>query len=442
MFSRVVPYGERYQSLREVFMDSKGHEAAAIVQFMPHASYESFTISPYCIDGMIHLAGFAINAHPSTRDDLVYISTGWDDLCVSVSLSSDISYISYVNMQHSSRGLLTGDVYLLDGNGIVAMCAGLRFQEVKASSLHVLLRSTAKTSDPSGYVPGPSSASKEADLQERRSFRQHRRRGSSTPLSSTSGTSTDIQSIIALETGMDPSEIPDDVRFEKLGIDSILRVPIISKIQTETDISLSPSIFDDYPTLSALRPYIQNAVRPATSSNSTNEHPSSVALTSGISGTSTPATSHSDAFETLVEIITREAGINIRGLDASTKSSSMGVDQKKIPRVVDTLKSYTGIELSSSFFTEHSTVISALQALEAHETMPTSRLEAPSKIPDPQKDFCSRSILLSGSHLPGSPILFLMPDGAGSPPSYTDLPALPHGIAIYGLESPFFHEPL
>ena len=239
MFSRVVPYGERYQSLREVFMDSKGHEAAAIVQFMPHASYESFTISPYCIDGMIHLAGFAINAHPSTRDDLVYISTGWDDLCVSVSLSSDISYISYVNMQHSSRGLLTGDVYLLDGNGIVAMCAGLRFQEVKASSLHVLLRSTAKTSDPSGYVPGPSSASKEADLQERRSFRQHRRRGSSTPLSSPSGTSTDIQSIIALETGMDPSEIPDDVRFEELWIDSILRIPIISKIQTETNIPLS-----------------------------------------------------------------------------------------------------------------------------------------------------------------------------------------------------------
>ena len=92
--------------------------------------------------------------------------------------------------------------------------------------------------------------------------------------------------------------------------------------------------------------------------------------------------------------------------------------------------------------TEHSTVISARQALEAHETIPTSRLQAPSKIPDPQKDFCSRSILLSGSHLPGSPILFLMPDGAGSPSSYTDLPALPHGIAIYGLESPFCHEPL
>lgn len=446
MFSRVVAYGERYRNIREVFMDNKRHEAAAIVQCIPDAPSENFTISPYCIDGMIHLAGFVINAHPNTRDELVYISTGWDELCVSAPLSSDISYTSYVHMQYSSRSLLTGDVYLVDGDEIVAICAGLRFQEVKASSLHMLLRSAAKASDSSGYVSRLNITQKE-NLREQRctnsDFRQQLSGGSQTPLSSTNGTCTDIQSIIALETGMDPSELPDHVRFEELGIDSILRIPIISKIQTETNIPLYPSVFDDYPTLSALRAYIQNAVGSTTASNSSNEHPSSsMALTSGTPGTSTPATPHGDVFGTLVEIFNREAGIDIRELVASTNFSPIGVDPSNRSRIVDTLKSYTGFELSPSFFTEHPTIISAQQALQTDKQLLTSELQVPLKNPDPKKHFYSRSIRLSGSHLPGSPILFLMPDGAGSASSYTDLPALPHGTAIYGLESPFCHEPL
>lgn len=446
MFSRVVAYGERYRNIREVFMDNKRHEAAAIVQYIPAEPSENFTISPYFIDGMIHLAGFVINAHPNTRDDLVYISTGWDELCMSASLSSDISYTSYVHMRYSSRSLLTGDVYLVDGDEIVAICAGLRFREVKASSLHVLLlRTAAKASDSSGYVSRLNITQKENPQEQRYTnpdVRKHLTRGSQTPLSSTNGTCTDIQSIIALETGMNPSELPDHVRFEELGIDSILRMPIISKIQTETNIPLYPSVFDDYPTLSALRSYIQNAVGPTTTSNSNHGHPSSMALTSGTSGTSTPATLHGDVFETLVEIINREASIDIRELDASTNFSPIGVDPSNRSRILDDLKSYTGVELSPSFFTEHPTIISAQQALQTDKELPTSELQIPLKTPDLKNHFYSRSILLSGSHLPGSPILFLMPDGASSPSSYTDLPALPRGTAIYGLESPFCHEPL
>lgn len=434
LFSKLVTYGERYQNLREVFMDNKRYEAAARVQFSPSAKFEDFNINPYWVDGMIYLAGFAINAHPRTRDDLVYISTGWDELCVSAPLFSDIPYASYVHMQQSSRGLLTGDVYLLDGGEIVAMCAGLRFQEVKASSLHVLLRSAAKASDSSNALG-------EGDPHEQRcmdqEIRQQFSNGSQTLLSSTNGICTDIQSIIALETGMNPSEFPEDVRFEELGIDSILRIPIISKIQTEMNLPLSPSVFDDYPTLAALRNHIQNAVEPATSRSSSNEHPSSMTLTSG---TSTPATPHGDVFGTLLEIITRESGINVRELNASANFSFAGVNPSNTTRILGVLKTYTGIELPSSFFTEHPTLSSAQQSLQTCKKLPTTESQAALK--STETYFCSHSILLSGSHLPGSPILFLIPDGAGSPSSYTDLPALPRGTPIYGLESPFCHEPL
>lgn len=53
----------------------------------------------------------------------------------------------------------------------------------------------------------------------------------------------------------------------------------------------------------------------------------------------------------------------------------------------------------------------------------------------------AKSILLQGRPSPGRPALFLLPDGAGSLFSYISLPALPSGVAVYGLDSPFLANP-
>lgn len=356
LFSRVVTYGERYLSLREVFLDSKNYEAAATVQFLANAQTEEFTISPYWIDGIIHLGGFSLNSHPNVPDNLVYISTGWDDLYVASMLSAEKQYTSYVRMQDSEHGLYIGDVYLLDGDMIVAMCAGLRFQEMKTSSLHAILQSAAKATVHS-FAPEPMTEDvtvpdSECSLT-----------GPSQIPSFTQSLPRKVKSIIAEEINMDPSNISENVRFEELGIDSILRMPIVSRIQGEMNISLSLSAFDDYPTLAALRGHIQDMLGMRTSNGSSND-------SSSISPVilSTPSTQHESV---LSESRTPSAGIAATG-----------------------------------------------------------------------KQFHSRSILLSGRPIHGAPILFLIPDGAGSPSSYAMLLELPHGTAVYALDSPFCHKPL
>lgn len=162
---------------------------------------------------------------------------------------------------------------------------------------------------------------------------------------------------------MDSSNISENVRFDELGIDSILRMPIVSKIQEETNIYLSLSAFDDYPTLAALRGHIQDMVGISTSNDSSSD-------SSSISPTiaSTPSTQH--------------------------------------------------------------------KSLSSEPRTP------PSEIAATGKRIHGRSILLSGRPIHGAPILFLIPDGAGSPSSYAMLLELPHGTAVYALDSPFCHKPL
>lgn len=355
LFSRVVTYGERYRSLREVFLDSKEYEAAATVQFSANAQTDKFTISPYWVDATIHLGGFSLNAHPSIPDSLVYISTGWDDLYVAAALSAEKQYTSYVRMQDSGHGLYIGDVYLLDDDMVVAICAGLRFQEMKSSSLHAILKST-QVAAPSF---APESTTEDITVPDTQSSIIE-------ILPSTESVFRKVKSIIGEEINMDSSNISENVRFEELGIDSILRMTIVSKIQGEMNIYLSLSAFDDYPTLTALRGHIQEMLGISNSNGSS----SSSSLMSPII-TSTPSTQHE-----------------------SVRPSS------------------------------------------------ESRTPPPLDIAATAKQFYSQPILLSGRPIHSAPILFLMPDGAGSPSSYAMLPTLPHGIAVYGLESPFCHKPL
>lgn len=357
LFSRVVTYGERYQSLREVFLNSEDYEAAATVQFSPNLQTEKFTISPYWVDGIIHLAGFAINAHPNVPGGLVYISTGWDDLSIAASLSAEKQYTSYIRMQGSEHGLYIGDAYLLDDEEIVAVCAGLRFQELKSDTLHTILQTTAKIAAP----PSATTSTTEDDML---SGKWSSIIGPPQALvPSTEFFFKKVRSIIAEEINMECSTISENVRFEELGIDSILRMPIVSKIQEETNIYLSLSAFDDYPTLAALRGHIQDIIGTNTS-NGSNDIP--LSMSSVITST------------------------------LSSKDGNLSPDPRSPLSVISMAR----------------------------------------------KHFESRPILLSGRPVDTAQILFLMPDGGGSPSSYALLPALPHGTVVYGLESPFCHNPL
>lgn len=136
LFSVLVKYNEKYQGLEEVFMDSNLLEAAASVKFKTTAADGEFVYSPYWIDSIAHLSGFVLNDSDTTSEDAVYISHGWQSMHIVGSLSEDKSYRSYVRMQPTgSQGVMAGDVYVFKGDEVIAVCGGLKFQQIKHSIL-------------------------------------------------------------------------------------------------------------------------------------------------------------------------------------------------------------------------------------------------------------------------------------------------------------------
>lgn len=112
---------------------------------------------------------------------------------------------------------------------------------------------------------------------------------------------------------------------------------------------------------------------------------------------------------------------------------------------MDAFKTQMGKSLPATFFQDNPTLADAQRALCIPRDTSSSAVSLPSQsavesVPLKQK-YKSKSVLLQGRPIAGQPALFLLPDGAGSLFSYINLPALPSGIAVYGLDSPFHSNP-
>lgn len=187
------------------------------------------------------------------------------------------------------------------------------------------------------------------------------------------------------------------------------------------------------------------------------------------SGVSTPGTSVDEGpalFETLLKIVSEEAGVDLSELQPDTSLNDLGVDSLMTITIIASLRNETGLELSGSFFLDNSTVAEVGKALgvddrsttpESPKTPETKAVEfdsppvasvdvpaqpitqtEPADHPDLP---AARALLLQGS----APIadmlpLFALPDGTGSVSAYVQLPPLSASRRLYGLESPFVRQ--
>ena len=135
-FQTVVTYSEEYHNIDEIFMDCELNETTANIRFQPTAENGKFIYSPYWIDTVAQLAGFVLNASTKTLADTVFISHGWQSFRIAAPLSDKKTYRGYVRMQAiGTRGVMAGDVYILDGEQIVVVCKGIKFQKMKRNIL-------------------------------------------------------------------------------------------------------------------------------------------------------------------------------------------------------------------------------------------------------------------------------------------------------------------
>ncbi len=444
-FQTVVTYSKEYHNIDELFMDCELNETAANIRFQPTAGTASFKYSPYWIDTVAHLAGFVINASTKTPADTVFISHGWQSFRIAAPLSDEKVYRGYVRMQPiGTRGVMAGDVYIFDGEQIVVLCKGIKFQKMKRNILKSLL-STGQAADPlpqliqstqpvQSSVAITKAAIPTATTESRAGFSK-------------------VLERIASEVGIEVNELTDDAKISDLGVDSLLTLSILGKLRPETGLDLPSSLFITYPTVAKLRGFFSDKVVPQQSvADDGDDEMSSDSDTPGSyspshEGVNTVATTPAEpsVVDILMSIIAREVGIEVAEIQNSTPFANLGVDSLLTISILDAFKSEARMSLAATFFHENPTLTHVQKTLGV-PPVPRNSLGTPSEfsgmtVEPPKKSLRSKSALLQGRPSPDRSALFLLPDGAGSLFSYISLPALPSGIAVYGLDSPFLDSP-
>ena len=443
-FQTVVNYNKQYHSINELHMDCELNEAVADIQFQPSAGIGEFKFSPYWLDTVAHLGGFILNASVHTPADTVFISHGWENFQIAAPLSDEKTYQGYVRMQEQgSRGVMAGDVYIFDGDEIVVLCKGLKFQKMKRTILNNLL-GTAKD-------PAPSSTSHaiavNQKLQRTMAVTEAKVKA---PTVESHGGFSEILASIAAEVGVNVGELTDGTKVSDLGVDSLLTISILGRLRMETKLDLPSSLFISYPTFADLKAFFSDKLASAqnpvydTDSDDSSYGTGSGTATQQSSALSTPPEAEApDAGSVLMSIIAHEVGIDVAEILPSTTFAEIGVDSLLTISILDAFKTQMGMSLPAMFFQENPNPAAVQKAIGFPKTAsksPPTNSEL-GKADSAHKTFRSKSVLLQGRQVPNKPAFFLLPDGAGSLFSYITLPSLPSGVAVYGLDSPFHNSP-
>ncbi|KAF2399928.1 polyketide synthase-like protein [Trichodelitschia bisporula] len=506
LFTALVTYAPAYRGMEEVILDGKQTEATAKVKFQTTEKDGEFFCAPYWIDSLAHLSGFIVNASDLIDStESVYISHGWGSIRISRPLSADKEYRSYVRMLPAPGNISVGDVYIFEGEDIIGVVEGLKFQNVPRRALNAMVPPPKKgvqaaparpaalpATQPVAAAPAPVRAATLAPPP------ASTRRASKTALvkaapkkvvkPSTTTMVSRVMNIIAAETEVDMLELVDEAAFENLGVDSLLSLTISARFREDLDLEISSSLFTDYPTVGAMKkffaqydgaeplyadddsddsdaisdlptPYDEDVSTPASSA------PSTAPSVSGKESPTVKATSvPSGAGPSLArQIISQEMGVDIDEIGDTADLAEMGMDSLMSLTILSALREATNVDIPSTFLVANSTIEDIENALGMRakvEAKSETKAKAPkpsSKSKRPQLDEVSQklariarnisglppatSVLLQGNAKIATKKLFLLPDGSGSATSYVSIPNISPDMAVYGLNCPFMKNP-
>ncbi|KAL8948706.1 MAG: hypothetical protein Q9222_005131 [Ikaeria aurantiellina] len=459
-FETVVKYAKPYHTIDELFMDCDLNETVANITFQPTAEHGDFMYSPYWLDTVAHLGGFVLNAGVNTPDDTVYISHGWESWRMAAPLTAEKEYKGYIRMQPSgSRGVMAGDMYVFDGDNIVVLCKGLKFQQMKRTVLHSLLGQNSGANTPMARSRAGSRAITPGTQTPQLQRTKFSPKAIIIPPVTPSGPDfSSVVATIATEVGVDASELTDDTKISDHGVDSLLTITILGKLRADTGLDLPSSLFVTYPTIGELRGFFSDKMTGPQSPIEDDSDASSYTTSAQQSLASTapstvpsslpstpPNAEEPDVVATLLSILAKEVGVEPSEILPSTPFSEIGVDSLLTISILDALKTQIGLNLPANFFQDNPTIADVQRTLRIPKVNPRSGPSPSSKAlkePEaPKQKHRAKSVLLQGRPAPGKPALFLLPDGAGSLFSYINMPSLPSGLPVYGLDSPFHNKP-
>lgn len=436
LFTSLVTYGEKYQGLEEVFLDNTGYgDTAARVKLGSGADLGTFTQSPYWADTIIHLAGFVLNGDVALSPDDAYISAGFEAFHIFEELSDTKTYTTYVAMQPGDKpNVVSGDVFVFEGDKLVALCGGLYFHKMTKKVLRIIFGQggqaptkkavPTKIAEPKAaapvkqqHQPIAAETSKQITLpesDESSAYDSSATADSSPPSSVDNDDEPDVAeallALIAAESGYDAADMESSTEFADMGLDSLMSIAIISAAKRDLDLELPATYFTDNTTVGDIREEFGKApAAPAVQAVA--------ALPAEVKEAPAPAPARAQSVEYMANDPEPYEKISEIGTPGSSGTSSPA------PETVT-------------------------MAMPVKATIPTPKPKQAAK-PKPAaaaakvdlSQYTSNVVLIRGKRSSKETPLMLITDGAGSAAAYIHLPAMKSGTPIYALESPFLRDP-
>ncbi|KAI0121114.1 putative polyketide synthase [Xylariales sp. AK1849] len=294
--NNLVDYADKYRGMQSIVMH--GLEAYAEVTIQSGDKGGVWTVPPFFVDSVCHLAGFVMNVSDAidTKNNFC-VTPGWSSLRMARPLVAGGHYHSYVKMIPTVEDatVYLGDVYVLQGDEIIGVMQAMKFRryprvllnrffspvDVKnpASGTATIANtgSVTQTRPAAGAAAGLT-ISKGATTTSTEVSPETETKSvtlpvfTTTPAAVTSAQPEVVQTaivadaldsvaaraiiLVAAEAALEISDLRDDVGFAELGVDSLMSLVIAEKLREQLNVAVSGSLFLEYPTVGDLRAWL------------------------------------------------------------------------------------------------------------------------------------------------------------------------------------------
>ena len=276
--NNLVDYATKYRGMHSVVLH--GLEAFAdVVLSMEKGG--SWTVPPYFIDSVAHLAGFIMNVSDAmdTKNNFC-VTPGWRSMRFTKPLVAGAKYRSYVKMIPTAEdpSVYLGDVYVLQDDVIVGMVGGIQFRryprillsrffsapdDSKAPPVATASKTLSKPAlvEPSAPhtapKPTPTPAPDPAPTPASTAVPAPAPKAAVNSVKDSDTTSAKAIQIIATEAGLDLADLIDDASFAGLGVDSLMSLVIAEKFREQLGVTVAGSLFLEFPTIKDLRGWLE-----------------------------------------------------------------------------------------------------------------------------------------------------------------------------------------
>ena len=290
--NNLVNYSNKYRGMQSIVL----HDLEAFADItLSTEKGGTWTIPPYYIDSVVHLAGFIMNCSDAMDTKANFcVTPGWSSFRMARPLIAGSKFRSYVKMLPALEDptLYSGDVYILQDDIIVGMASQMKFHRYprlllsrffSAPDAGASKHHTNAAPPAAAASSRPAAAPKPAAITTQTTLPKPTQSTASLPATtptavpaaavtngidplppnanaseSSDSNSTPAKAIklIAKESALELADLEDSASFASLGIDSLMSLVLAEKFREELGVTIGGSMFLEYPTIGDLRAWL------------------------------------------------------------------------------------------------------------------------------------------------------------------------------------------